>query len=325
MEDHRRMTRCVMVLIALGSLAWGGAAQAQGSARERATQKQLNDQATQAASAGEYAKAILFLRSALELGELNVTYLNLGRAYQLNGDCAEARDAYARALDAPPVPNPPPALVRQAIERFQGELLQTCPGTLVIQCTPPELAVRVGEQNATCGAPLQLPPGVYTVEATQGEASAREEVTVVAMEERTVALTVKLPRAAIQPATPPAAEGSSWEDRELYLISGYSLAGLSLAAAVTGGIVRWGYQPAVDELTEIAAAPSGRLARYEQLRGVVETGEQRMVISFGVAGLLGLGAATLLTLGYLEDEAQPPAASATLWWSGEQLGISGSF
>lgn len=89
-------------------------------------QRELNDDAVRALTEGDYAKAITLLEEALYLGELNVTYLNLGRAYQLLGRCEQAREAFDKALEAPRAEQPPPGLVENKTREYMRELDQGC-------------------------------------------------------------------------------------------------------------------------------------------------------------------------------------------------------
>jgi tetratricopeptide (TPR) repeat protein len=90
-------------------------------------QKRLNDQAVQALTYDNYAKAISFLEEALYIGELNVSYLNLGRAYQKLGECPKARAALESVPDAPKVAKPPPKFVEKKAREYLAELPEECP------------------------------------------------------------------------------------------------------------------------------------------------------------------------------------------------------
>lgn len=72
-------------------------------------QQNLNDQAVQALTEENYAKAISYLEEALYIGGLNVSYLNLGRAYQRLGNCRKAKEALRKVPEAPRVEKPAPA------------------------------------------------------------------------------------------------------------------------------------------------------------------------------------------------------------------------
>lgn len=87
----------------------------------------LNDDAVRAIIKDDYAGAVALLEEARSLGELNVTYLNLGRAYQMLAKCQKARDAFARALEAPRVRQPPAEFVEKKVTEYLIELDEQCP------------------------------------------------------------------------------------------------------------------------------------------------------------------------------------------------------
>src|SRR5262245_40352957 len=94
-------------------------------------QSELYHRAHAAFEAGDYATATSLLRSALELGELNILYLSLGRALYRDHRCREADDAYLKALKAPAVSEPAPSDVAAKVETYRADLSKSCPGTLV--------------------------------------------------------------------------------------------------------------------------------------------------------------------------------------------------
>ncbi len=89
-------------------------------------QLSLNDDAVRAIIKGDYATAVAMLEEANGLGELDVTYLNLGRAYQKLGQCAKAREALSRALAAPKVRKPSPTYVTKKVAQYRDELDASC-------------------------------------------------------------------------------------------------------------------------------------------------------------------------------------------------------
>jgi hypothetical protein len=89
-------------------------------------QMALNDDGVRAMIEGDYAAAVSLLERSVRLGKVNVTYLNLGRAYQKLGRCAKARAALEKARTAPAVADPPPAEVRSVAEDYLAELAKSC-------------------------------------------------------------------------------------------------------------------------------------------------------------------------------------------------------
>ncbi len=126
----------VAVLAAVPALAQdeaGGSDSAAESAEEpefaepTLEQQELNDQAVQALTDKNYAKAVSYLQEAIFLGELNVSYLNLGRAYQQMGSCRKAKRALGKVEQAPKVEKPSPAFIRQKTAEYMAELPEKCP------------------------------------------------------------------------------------------------------------------------------------------------------------------------------------------------------
>jgi tetratricopeptide (TPR) repeat protein len=89
-------------------------------------QVRLNKSAVEAILAEDYKKATGLLEASLELGKLNVTYLNLGRAYQKLGECQKSKRAYLAVLTAPAVAEPPPKLINAKAEQYLEELEEEC-------------------------------------------------------------------------------------------------------------------------------------------------------------------------------------------------------
>ena len=161
------MAACVLLGLLWAPAAWG-----------QDTRAALNGKAIKVANAGDYDQAIQLLEEALSQGELNVTYLNLGRIYHKLGDCAKARDAYSSGLKAPAVPNPPQKVVQEALRGFIGELEGSCPGKVIVQCEPAEMTVTLESKGATpgatrpCGEEFELKPGEYTFQGKTSDGRA---------------------------------------------------------------------------------------------------------------------------------------------------------
>ena len=129
-------------------------------------QLELNQQGVEAIIAEDYPRAIRLFEASLDLGDLNITYLNLGRAYQHDGQCEKAEEKYGIALEAPQVSAPSAEEVQQTIMRYRDELRQKCPGYLEVECDPPELSLYIDDDGPTdCVAQsrFELLPGEYDV------------------------------------------------------------------------------------------------------------------------------------------------------------------
>jgi hypothetical protein len=103
-------------------------------------QTKLNDEAVSAIIRGEPERAVALLNESLAYGEANITYLNLGRAYQKLDKCAEAREAYAKVATAPAVEEPPANVVLQKTDEYLAELdEQDCTGDVQLAQAPSEV------------------------------------------------------------------------------------------------------------------------------------------------------------------------------------------
>lgn len=118
---------CAAQMCMLGSPAW---AQDSGDAQETVAPSQaqmtLNDEGVRAMIEGDYAGAVALLERAARQGDVNLIYLNLGRAYQKLGSCKEAREALENAKTAPAVADPPAAEVSKTATSYLAELREEC-------------------------------------------------------------------------------------------------------------------------------------------------------------------------------------------------------
>lgn len=110
----------------LFALAAPASAFAEEFAKYTTEQQELNEQGVRAIISKDYALAVAVLEESAALGELNVTYLNLGRAYQKLGDCKAAREAYDKAKTAPKVEAPAPRVVEKKVDEYAVELSEEC-------------------------------------------------------------------------------------------------------------------------------------------------------------------------------------------------------
>lgn len=146
----------------------------EGEVEATQTQLDLNDRGVQAIGEEDYDSAIRLFEASIDIGELNITYLNLGRAYQYRGDCQEAQRYFNAALEAPAIERPGPAQIAEAVERFKAELEEECVGYLEVVCEPGNAPLFIdGEGPEWCdlGAPRELSPGRYELELRLDEES----------------------------------------------------------------------------------------------------------------------------------------------------------
>ncbi|MEO1273032.1 MAG: tetratricopeptide repeat protein [Myxococcota bacterium] len=142
-------------------------------------QVQLYSKALDAIANNNFEEAIDLLKSSLALGELNIIYLNLGRAYFRNGQCNEAEKAFDKVASAPKVAEPSPDVIGQTLDEFRAELTQ-CPGTVVVTCKPASLTVSIdGSAPVACSeSPFVVAPGEHTITGADGELRAEARVAV---------------------------------------------------------------------------------------------------------------------------------------------------
>lgn len=169
------------------------------------TQYNLYTEGAEAFQSGEYEKAATLFKASLSLGELNITYLNLGRTYFRLGQCTEANASYAKALTAPQVAQPSPAQVLSKVEEYRMELASVCPPTILVRCSEKNAEVFVNAMGPLpCdGAPVKVLPGEHVVQVRSGERKTKKTVSIASMEQATVELVLPPEVKKDSPAWPP--------------------------------------------------------------------------------------------------------------------------
>ena len=155
------MRRALVVLVLLTAYPSIGLAQVE------PTEEQLNldVHAFEAMAAGEHETAIADYRSSLEIQELNVVWLNLGRAYQKAGQCAEAWDAFSRVDAAPVVADPPSDVVLETRDTYRAELMEECPTRVSTRCEFEAQIEIDGVPRGPCGNVFDVAPGQHLIVA----------------------------------------------------------------------------------------------------------------------------------------------------------------
>ncbi len=154
-RDRWVVTMVLAVALSVAGLVASSPANAQqkvehyAKAQASPDQVKLNSAAVEAILAKDYAKAARLLEASIELGPLNVTWLNLGRAYQKLGKCKKARKAYLSVVTAPAVAQPPSKLVNAKAEQYLDELDTQCKA----EEKPGATAKDGGEAQPTKAAP----------------------------------------------------------------------------------------------------------------------------------------------------------------------------
>jgi tetratricopeptide (TPR) repeat protein len=196
------MTMMIHRHVALSSLALllllPSAASAQQTTCKPPNDRQINanKSGAKAMEGGDMESAAkIFKKSLDDDGDLNITFLNLGRAYQKLGRCREAADTYQRALETNRcVPAPSPEKVRELTAQYRYELEATCPGEITLSCSPPEMMIQIGDRpERACSSfegPVSLDPGRYQITATLQGQTVRQDVEVRPIQTTPVALSL---------------------------------------------------------------------------------------------------------------------------------------
>jgi len=282
------------------------------SARKRKRkQRDLNNAAIEAMVDGEHEKAIGLLEESLELGELNVTWLNLGRAYAKVGRCADALEAYDRMAVAPRVDEPPPEVLYDVLAKYRKELFTECPATVIIRCSQRDLTVTIdgGDPVACEGNAVEVTAGTHTFAAQRdGEVVESREVEVRGLTTSYVDFNVPVP-----PPSPPATATGGLDWRAASGIAGLATGGSMLVAAavVDGAII----VPHIDRFE--AARDRGDVAAANELRLAIET-EQAVSTGLYIAGGTVLAAGGGLLVYWLvdSDEAETSETESVTWSAG---------
>ncbi len=127
-------------------------------------QLDLNEQGIQAVQDEDYERAIRLFEASLDLGELNITYVNLARVYQHAGDCQRAEELYEKAMDAPRVDQPAPDQIEAAVQMYRDEMADNCAGYLELTCNPENMALYIdglGPLRCHSDGPRELRAGSY--------------------------------------------------------------------------------------------------------------------------------------------------------------------
>ena len=290
------------------ALLWPAYAAAQERVKPSAEQLDLMDRGARANKRGDLSEAERLYRQTLGLGSLNVAWLNLGRVLQKRGACFEARDAFTHALSAPKVASPEPAQIRDAVDRYLDELLQSCPGRVTLSCSAPNLSLWLDGQPAACDSTVELPPGTYEIRVRARDRERLTPVTVEAMQTLSLTLHPPAPSNASpdleDPEDPEAPRPPS--DLKTGQVVGWGLVGLGGIGLASGFV-----------FSGLVAANNidvGRLGDQDQIPDAQADQLIRKGIVYNVLQIVsdGLGGAGLISGGLVlwsphEDPDAPPA------------------
>ena len=287
-------------------------------------QTQLNNEGVEAVNGGDYQKAILIFEASIELGPLNITYLNLGRSYAKAGLCDKAIEAYDNTLTSPKVPDPPPEIVRETVERFRADLKDQCPGKVQVTCEPESLKISIdNEDPIDCpNEPLLLKPGAHRISATLFEQRVDEDITVVSLQVLKVTLTIKKTDEITEKIIKKPVKGTEPRDGVSLSAIGWTVAGVGAAAVGTALVLDvFSISPDIEELERLQTLP-GESAAFDELKGSIESAQSLNLVLF-VGG--GAAIAAGVTLWLLDDpvsEAPPrPGARLSPWVAPDNAGV----
>jgi hypothetical protein len=295
-----------------GHPAWG---QAAGSD----VQRRLNAEGLAALEGGDYARAARRFRAALDEGELDLLYYNLGRALQKGGACAEAAEALDKALTAPVLGTPPHEDVVKAVETSRAELEQTCDGVLVVACDPPDLKLTVDGAPMECDTELTVPPGDRTVVGTHGGTSVDAVVAVRGLHRSEARLEVVVASTAAPVEGAPSDAG--WRPA-----TAWTLLGLGAVGVVGGLFFSFLTNQTLGDLDALAAdrrASDFDTKKADALDSDLDAYKTGQVWTYGAGAVLGAAALVL----FLWDMDEPGQARLLPWAdpSGTGLVLEGSF
>lgn len=305
---------------ALMLLLSGGSAQAQNKSANKKLlemQQYLNARAAAAGKNSDYERAASLFKAALELGELNVSYLNLGRSLYYLGRCEEAREAFNQALTAPGPPNVDFKQVEGRVLEYLADMDVGCPGEVLVSCGEPEMFLEVDGVPGECGQKVTLFPGEHTLTGVVGDQRVEQKVEIISGDRKTIFL--GLPKTKeqvapvfVQPAEPQPVQYE--DDRSTPKLLGWTLGGLSMVA-LGAGVTGWlSYQGAHQDLSEVSSTPGASQAAYDEHKDSLDGARTLMVTSFGVGSILAGVSGYLLYLGYSGSPLEESPEVGELKW-----------
>ncbi len=193
MERCDRRATGLLIALAACLLPTLASAQVGGNfARPTQAQLELYMEGKKAFQDEDFSKAIDHFRASLMVGDMNITWLNLGRAFFKDGRCVEAREAFDKVAASPQVQDPSPVEVLAKLEEYRQELKTSCMGSLVVACAQQGVKISVdgGAARDCDGAAIELVAGPHAIIGHLGADTRRLDVEVVAFERVEVALEI---------------------------------------------------------------------------------------------------------------------------------------
>ncbi len=287
-------------------------------------QLELYQEGSKAFADGSYTKAVDHFQASLMVGELNITYLNLGRALFKDGKCFEAKEAYDKVPGAPQIREPSPVQVLGKLEEFRKDL-ESCPGRLVVTCSPANMTISIdGGKPVECdGKPVELPTGNHTVIGTVGDKSQERKITVKPVETAELKLKVEVPKEVVVPTPPPG--GGDGGGGSLMATLGWVQLGVSAAALGAGVFFFFDTSNKFDSAEEIGLA-GGNRAAFEDAKDDVETSQLLSNFFYGLSAVtLVSGALFVFVLDDSGDSDKPSAGGLKFGVSPTGVTVGGEF
>ncbi len=291
-----------------------------------AAQQDYNDKGVIAMQQGKFGEAVASFRSSLSLGELNVTQLNLGRAYFRMGLCLDAREAYAATKTAPKVSAPTPDEITALLDRFEKEYLEECSARLILQCEG-NPKVTIGETiGRSCSDVGEWPvmAGPVTVKYRYGTENFEKKVKVEAGEAVEVTLTMDdgseedaVATGGDGGGTTGGAPGVSASADSGSSLSTYGWIAAGVGVALLGGAFAYDLAvtaPAIEELENLPNTEEGRIEAAEA-RSEIDGHQTLTLVLGGVGSAAIIGGIVMIIL----DSDEPAPVSA--WANDEAAGF----
>ncbi len=319
-----REARVLMIGLALCAVMASWRVEAQDDSRfAKPTKEQLElyESGFEAYKEGQYERAVERFEASLKIGEMNITYLNLGRALFKVGRCKEAFGAYDKVSVALQVQEPSPAQVLDKLDEYRQEL-KGCPGVLAVDCKSPESRVEVsGGRSVACGGRLELPPGQYEVVGRLGDKVERRSVVLVSMEVAQVS--IELVGAA------PVGDGGGGDGAGLR-VAGWISAGVGAAALVGAGsifVLNSTDANRFEELnqSQLACPGAPECIERDALKVSLDGANTQIGLSAAVGAVAMTTGVVLLVLGYSAEGEGDELSGVEIIWSPAMVGVRGNF
>lgn len=199
----------------------------------------LNNQAVEATKAGNYFKAEQLFSAILQIGEFNVVWLNLGRAYASQDKCIEASEAFSHVKTAPVTSEIPVEIVNAKLAEYLVELEEKCSAHVIFDCIPAKMQIAIDDSKAfeCTPEPVSLTPGQHKVNARTDFGINSITFDAQAGGPQTVKVeVVNFEQMAIDAALTPEVRARK---SMIYKTVGYSFIGVGAAAGIGGGLLMY--------------------------------------------------------------------------------------